>query len=122
MVSNPKNTFLFDENCHQCAAVKKLPKVLLENSTTIPDKIGSTFAVDIIEREGQRIIVARECLSQYTQAALIQDQTTETIRNALLNLILDIIPDTGTDVRVDGGTSFQALKRESRPIIRYSTK
>ena len=37
----------------------------------------------------------------------------DTLRNALLALVLDIIPDTGTKIRVDGATSFQSLERES---------
>ena len=101
------------DNCHQCAATKTLPKVLTEDSTTLPDNIGSNFAADVMEREGQKILIVRECMSQFTRAKLIQDQKADTLRRALLSLILDIIPDSGTVVRVDGATSFQSLEAES---------
>ena len=101
------------EKCHQCAAVKKLPKVLLENSTAIPSGIATNFAADVIERSTQKILVVRENLSQYTRATIIPDQKSGTLRDALASMILDLIPDTGTEVRVDAATAFQALKRES---------
>ena len=100
--------------CPQCAAVKKLPKVLLEDTTTIPESVASTFAADVIEREGQRILILRDCLSQYTRGLLLQDQKADTLRNALLALKLDIIPDSGADIRVDAATAFQSLEKESR--------
>jgi len=52
-------------------------------------------------------------MSQFTRAKLIQDQKADTLRRTLLSLILDIIPDSGTVVRVDGATSFQSLEAES---------
>ena len=100
-------------NCHQCEAVKKLPKVLLQDTTEIPEGVASNFAADVIERSGQKILVVRENLSQFTRAAIINDQTAETLRGALLSLILDLLPDAGAVIRVDGATSFQALEREA---------
>ena len=55
----------------------------------------------------------RECTSQYTRAALIDDQKADTLRDTLLSLILDIIPDSGTNIRVNGATTFQKLEREA---------
>ena len=101
------------DNCHQCATLRKLPKVLLEDSSTTPEKLASNFSADVIEREGQKILVVREGISQYTKGIIIKDQTAETLRNALLTLVIDLIPDSGTEIRVDGATAFQALERES---------
>ena len=101
------------DSCPQCASVKRLPKVLLEDTSSKPASIGSSFAADIIEREGQKIMVIRECTSQYTRAMLIQDQKADTLRNAIITMVLDLIPDSGATIRVDGATSFQQLARES---------
>ena len=104
---------LVTDNCHQCAAIRTLPKVLLEDSSTSPKSVASSFAADIIERESQKILIVREQLSQFTRGAIINDQKSVTLQNALLSLILDLIPDTGAEVIVDGATSFQALEREA---------
>ena len=99
--------------CPQCASVKRLPKVLIQDSTSQPNAVGSDFAADIIEREYQKILVIRECASQFTRATLIPDQKSDTIRNALIPMVLDIMPDKGTSIRVDGSTAFQHLEREA---------
>ena len=100
-------------NCHQCKALRKLPKVLLDHSHTPIPYVGAKFALDVIERESQKILVLRECLSQFTRATIIPNQTAETIRQALIQLIADLLPDTGAEVRADGATSLQSLAKES---------
>ena len=99
--------------CHQCIALRKLPKVLIEDTHSQPQTIASRFAADVIERESQKILIVREHISQFTRGAIIQDQTAQSLQQALISLIVDIIPDSGTEVRVDGATAFQALERES---------
>ena len=100
-------------SCHQCSALRKLPKVLLEDTHTSSDVIASRFAADVIERESQKILIVREHISQYTRGLIIPDQTAETLRQALISLVADIMPDSGTEIRVDGATAFQSLERES---------
>ena len=99
--------------CHQCATLRQLPKVLIEDTTTIPDGIGTRLAADVIERASQKILIVRDELTQFIRGTIIPNQTADTLRQALLNLTLDIIPESGTVIRVDGATSFQALARES---------
>ena len=62
------------DSCHQCSLTKKLPKVLLHDTSSVPEKIGSNFAADVLEREGQKILIVRECISQFTRAQIITDQ------------------------------------------------
>ena len=100
------------ENCHQCAAMKKLPKVLIEDSSSIPENLGSNFAADVIERQHQKILVLKENLSSYVRARLIQNQTADSLRTALLSMLIDIIPDSGTEIRVDAAPGFQTLCTE----------
>ena len=99
--------------CPQCASVKRLPKVLLEDTSSQPHSVGSKFAEEIIEREGQKILVLRECATQFTRAKILEDQKADTLRTSLISLVLDLMPDSGTTIRVDGATSFQQLERES---------
>ena len=100
------------ENCVQCAAMKTLPKVLLKDTTEIPAGMATDFAADVIERANQKILVVKENLSSFTRACLIPDQTATTLRNALLSLILEIIPESGANVRVDSAPAFQSLSTE----------
>ena len=99
------------DNCHQCATVRKLPKVLLDDTTSKPRGIATDFAADVIERETQKILVVREKLSQFTRGTIIPNQQKDTLRSALLSMVVDLIPDTGAEIRVDGATAFQALQR-----------
>ena len=101
-------------NCHQCSTLKMLPKILLDDSTTAPHGIGTHLAADVVERNTQKILVVRDTLSQFIKTAIIPNQTTDTLRQALLSLVLDMLPDMGTTIRVDGATAFQALERESK--------
>ena len=99
--------------CHQCVAVKSLPKVLIEDSSTPPNCFGSNFAADVIERETQKILVIREGVTQFTRATIVSDQKKDTLRQALLSMILDILPDSGSEIRLDGATAFQSLEIEA---------
>ena len=101
------------DNCHQCMALKQLPKVLLENTFSQPAHVAAEFSADVIERNSQKILIVKEKLSQYLRGQLIEDQKADTLREALLYLILDLVSDEGATIRVDGATSFQALERES---------
>ena len=101
------------DNCHQCSTVRKLPKVLLKDTTSTSHGLCTKFAVDIIERYSQKILVLREDLSQFVKAKLIPNQTATTLRDTILQLISDILPEGGTELRADGATGFQALQTEA---------
>ena len=101
------------DNCHLCAAAKSLPAVLISDTSSVNKGFGAEFAADVIEREGQKILVVKEKLSQYVRARLIPNQTADTLRQEVISLTVDLIPDNGAVVRVDGATAFQALERES---------
>ena len=100
-------------NCHQCAAVRQLPKVLLDDTSATPSGLASNFAVDIIERHQQKILIITECLSQYTRGLIIPDHKMETLRDAIFSLIIDILPDNGTEIRTNAATGFQKLRLDA---------
>ena len=99
--------------CHQCSGVKVLPKVLIDDTSTPPQCFGTNFAADVLERETQKILILREGVTQFTRATFISDQKKDTLRQAILSLLLDILPDTGTEVRLDAAVAFQSLEIES---------
>ena len=93
---------LTSDNCHQCLALRPLPKEVLAQSTTIPEVLGSRFSADVIERHSQRILVIKEGLSSFAQLSLIPDQTADTLKEATITSILPLIPSSGAIIRTDG--------------------
>ena len=102
------------DNCHQCLALRPLPKSLTEPSTTIPTVLGSRFSADVIERHSQKLLAIRESLSSFTMLKVIPDQTALTLKDYTLEAILPLVPVTGAVVRVDGATAWQSLEVESK--------
>ena len=98
--------------CHQCSALKVIPKALKEQSTCDPpDQLGTRYAADVIKRYSQNILVLRECVSSYTQAEIIKDETVSEISEGLLRLCnlmrpSNIIP---VCIRVDPAPANQSI-------------
>ena len=101
-------------SCETCAALKQLPKDIFSESTGNIDGFGSHFSADIIERNQQIILIVREKLSSFTLTKLINNQTAETLKLALIPMILDMLPQSGTTVQVDCAPAWQTLANESK--------
>ena len=74
------------DNCHQCNSLKILPKILLQESTQPLICFGSSLAVDVMERQSQKILVMVEQLSNFTWTALIPDQTATTLMETMISM------------------------------------
>ena len=112
----PGHTALVHEvadSCTVCRSLQKLPRPLMENTTERVDCLGSEFAIDIMERNSQKIFLAREKLSQYTWLQLISDQTKETLRAAILKNVLPWVGQSGATIRCDGATALASLAAEA---------
>lgn len=96
-------------NCNICIRLKTLPKEIREFSTSPTECFGKHFSADVMIEKGQKILVCREKLSQFTLTKIISDETAENLEAALISLISDYVPDTGCIVQVDAATGFQAL-------------
>ena len=101
------------DSCETCCALKQLPKEIFSESTGNIDGFGSNFSADVIERNGQQILIIREKLSSFTFTKFVQDQKADTLRQALISMIIDFVPQTGTVVQVDCATSWATLSREA---------
>ena len=114
------------ENCVQCRSVAQLPKEFQQDSTESTESFGSLFAVDVMERNTQRLFVAREKLSQMTWITLIPDQTTASLRSAMMRTVLPWVHPSGATVRCDGATGFVSLAKEmetpTSPFQQYKVK
>ena len=77
------------------------------------EALGTHFAVDVLERNGQKILLSREKLSQTTWLDLIDDQTTATLRKTILKTILPWVHPAGATVRCDGAAALVSLAKEA---------
>ena len=61
--------------CHLCDSLKQIPNKLFKQSTSkIPKILEEQFFEDILRRAGQSILVAREILSSFTTALIIENE------------------------------------------------
>ena len=100
------------KSCHQCSSLQEIPAALKKESTeSPPDHLAQTFAADVIKRNGQLILVLRECTSSYTQATIIPSETAADISAGLQRLCNIMRPSTLTpiSIRVDPHKSHQSL-------------
>lgn len=100
------------ESCHTCASLKKIPHVVVPQSTSDgPEVIGVSYAADVCKREKQDILVIREGISSYTVAVLISDEKASSVRDALIMCIVPLCPMDSPPavIRTDGAPCFRAL-------------
>ena len=97
------------DNCVQCRSVQQVPAVFAEDTTEQVEALGTHFAIDVMERNGQKIFLAREKLSQHTWLEIIPDQTVPSLRQAIVKTILPWAHNNGARVRCDGATALQSL-------------
>ena len=100
-------------NCVVCSSLKQLPEQLFSESTVETSTFGANFSSDVIRMHGQKILLTREKLSQFTMTILVKDETADSLRTALVTQILEFIPSSGALVQVDCAPAFQSLKTES---------
>ena len=102
------------DHCLQCQSLKLLPKILSESKSSEIKSFASRFSVDIMEREGQRVMVAREELTQMTFTDIAPDQTANSLRESIIKLISPLVSEQGTVVRTDGAPAFTRLAQEAK--------
>ena len=106
------------ENCHTCASLKAIPKRLVTQTTTDqPEMIGISFAADVMKQNRQLVFVLREAVTSYTVTRLIDNETQDALRSALVCTCLELRPVDGATatVRVDPAPGFVALR--SDPVL-----
>ena len=102
------------ESCHVCVSLQACPKSVDKQSTSPPPEVlGISFAADVLKRNKQLILVVRETVSSYTTATVINNEKRETLRDALIQLILGLHPLEGPHavVRCDAAPGFVALRK-----------
>jgi hypothetical protein len=107
------------DTCHHCSAMKSVPKELVTQSTiNPPEQVGTSFAMDVMKRYRQLIIVLRETVTSYTMTKIINSEKHEDLRDAIVTLCADLrcMANSGTVIRVDPAPGLVSLTQD--PILK----
>ena len=99
-------------NCAQCTSLQRLPKELVQQSSSpSPKSPGEQFASDVIRRAKQKILLTRDVHSSFTTATTIPDETADSLRASLISTTSLVRKDQCL-IRVDNAPGFQALHND----------
>ena len=104
-------------SCEICSRVAILPKHVDEFSTSANPVFGKHFSADVMVSDNQKIFICRENLTQYTFSKFIENETSESLEEAIVEAVIDIMPITGCTVRVDPSPAFQSLAQSTQDSI-----
>ena len=97
-------------SCLHCLSTAKLPKPLIEQSTSIPAGPGTSFAADVLERNGQAIYVSKDTFNQFVSTYIAEDQTAPKLRDAIITTVAPFIGMAGATLRLDSAPAFRSLE------------
>ena len=105
-ITNVTNT------CSHCLSLKSIPRELHDQcGSSTPDTPFTTFACDILRRHKQYIFVFREYLISYTITSLLLDDSTNSLRLAIVKAVSSLrpTPQSSVVIRTDNASGFQAF-------------
>ena len=101
------------EHCEVCRALKKAPREIFQQSSSIPAAHpGQSLAADVICRVGQKILVVRDTLTSYTTATFVQGESSAEYRDGIIICTLPL-KSQYSSVRVDCAPGLKPLKNDS---------
>ena len=105
----------FCDTCHTCTSLRQLPEPLkVQTTEDSPAVVSTFFAADVLIRNKQAILVLRKTSTSYTVASIVPDKKTNSLRETIARLCLDLRPISRppVTVRVDPAPGFVALKQD----------
>ena len=101
-------------SCHKCQSLAPIPKEIFEQSTSKSGKLGTMWSADVIRGDQQFIFITREKLSSFTVTKLIDDEKSETLREAIISTTAELIPEEGLSMQVDNCPALVALASDAQ--------
>ena len=96
-----------------CQATRILPKETLKFATeTKPEVPGNFLNADVMIESKQKVLVVRDNLTSFTQAALIPGEKKETLKEALFTLSSNLRLGPTAIIRVDSHSSLASLHKD----------
>ena len=109
MVNSKDIVSIVTSVCNHCNSLKRIPDEIFEQtSSPSPSSQGEQFSVDVVRRNKQMIVVARDILS-YTTSTFVPDEKANSLRSAILNTT-GFLRKRNCIVRVDNAPGFLPLK------------
>ena len=102
------------DNCHTCLSLKSLPPAILSETSTQSEVFGTRFSMDVMKRNGQTILFMVELLTQFCWICILENERAETIKDAVLRILIPYIHQQGATMRCDGAPSFQSLNNQTQ--------
>ena len=100
-------------SCEVCNSLKMIPREMFdETSSPSPHAPGEQLAADAICHKKQKILVVRDCLTSFTCATFISDESALEYRNALILCCLPLKFGQST-VRVDCAPALLKLSKDT---------
>ena len=99
------------KSCQICTSLSLIPTATTTHSTEKNPIFGANFSADVLVSGKQKIFLCREKLSQFTTTKIIQDETAESLKEAILLSVLDLIPSSGTVIQVDAAPGFRSIHK-----------
>ncbi len=106
------------KNCHQCESLKLVPNMFREQTTSSPpERVGFSFATDVMRRCKQMILVLRETVSSYTLSCFIRSEKHDDLVHGILSLAASVRPlgDQPMVMRTDNAPGFQTMAQN--PVL-----
>ena len=101
-------------SCYLCKSNKYIEPFKKEFKTiSNPTHPGITFNIDIMRRNGQKIMVCRDLFSSFTSTAIVKSEQTQCLMNGIIQCTTDIRSKGNITVRTDSATGFKALQNNS---------
>ena len=100
-------------DCITCNSLKKVPRELFTQSTSITSTPGKRLSADVMRRAGQKILVVRDMLTSFTSATFTNDETAAELRDALIVTCLPLQFQSST-IKVDCAPSLRSLRNDSQ--------
>ena len=99
--------------CHECQALAPVPREIFQQTTSRSGKLGSMWSADVIRGDRQFIFIAREKLSSFTVTKIIENEKSDTLREAIITTTAELIPEEGMLMQVDNCTALAALEGDA---------
>ena len=100
------------QSCHVCLSLADMPNKFMKQSiTTKPSAVGSNYSADVVTRYGQPVLFLREYVTSYSQARLIKDEKAITLKEGLIILCSELVPQAGpkATIKVDPASACRSL-------------
>ena len=75
--------------------------------------LGTMWSADVIRGDQQFIFITREKLSSFTVTKLIDDEKSETLREAIISTTAELIPEEGLSMQVDNCPALVTLASDA---------